>query len=708
VNEIGKFTLKGTFLPMSQKSGKLLVYRIYTEMVQPPARSPPKPRNRSSEPLPQQPILQRKASSRTIKKINKDVNEGPVTLTKVMKECSTILRELVSADVHKIFTEPVDAVALNLPTYNEVIKEPMDFRTIREKVTYTEMTHTDFERLVLLALDNALLFNNKEQLGLVYTEAIRLKAMFQDKFKQVAERERAKQAEANRGSSNKNRNKRKSMDDSDFEDDGMGPSDEDMSDADEGDDDPTNPWQEPPSRPRQQPKKKKPKAKRQRTSGGGGGGGGGGGYNGFNAAGGTISKAQHEQEMAAMQSQLMQQMERMQQQMNQQMQQVTQQVQMDQSRNELWRVQQTQNFTNGPSIIDTFQQQQKAEQSAKALAAASANSKGAFDGSQQDLSQIPLTAKEHEMVRDKVQKFADPGSGADEKAAKRGQKKLEEMLSILRKYKSIDDSEVEIAIDELPANCQREMWTFCFGARRTQAEIDRNVKKAKKKDDDDAWSPGGGLGGRRPQMRGKGGKEAHMDLGVASGVEHVPLGADVDPTGGFKVGVPGEADDDNDILDILGDEFDTEEDTSAWGGLSGTTDDTNANAKGGKEIPGKGVWGGKGEDHGSQGAAEAALQQSLQQHAAQKGEEMKQEALQQGEERTRIAQEEEERRKEEEKRKMEEAVRSAADAKARDEAESRHISNMATVDMDEQRLLMERYNQDNMSGSASPSSDYGF
>merc|ERR1719183_226694 len=122
VNEIGKFILKGTFLPMSQRSGKLLVYRFYTEFVNPaPARSPPKPPARP-EPGTEPPILARKASSRTIKKPVKDVSEGPVTLDKVMKDCSSILRELTSTDQHKIFTEPVDPVALMLPTYNTVIK----------------------------------------------------------------------------------------------------------------------------------------------------------------------------------------------------------------------------------------------------------------------------------------------------------------------------------------------------------------------------------------------------------------------------------------------------------------------------------------------------------------------------------------------------------------------------------------------------------
>ena len=79
----------------------------------------------------------------------------------------------------------------------------------------------------------------------------------------------------------------------------------------------------------------------------------------------------------------------------------------------------------------------------------------------------------------------------------------------------------------------------------------------------------------------RGGDELEIE---SMGVQHVPLGADSnDVQESFNMGGDGG----EDILDILGDEFDTEEGTSAWGGLA-------EESFSGKEFDGKGGVGGKG------------------------------------------------------------------------------------------------------------------
>jgi hypothetical protein len=41
---------------------------------------------------------------------------------------------VVASDVNRFFTQPVDPVALNLPTYRAVISHPMDLGTVQAKL----------------------------------------------------------------------------------------------------------------------------------------------------------------------------------------------------------------------------------------------------------------------------------------------------------------------------------------------------------------------------------------------------------------------------------------------------------------------------------------------------------------------------------------------------------------------------------------------
>ena len=59
-----------------------------------------------------------------------------------------------------IFLYPVDYVALNIPTYPSIVKTPMDFTTIRTKLSYNAYeSEADFHYDMNLVFDNCILFN---------------------------------------------------------------------------------------------------------------------------------------------------------------------------------------------------------------------------------------------------------------------------------------------------------------------------------------------------------------------------------------------------------------------------------------------------------------------------------------------------------------------------------------------------------------------
>lgn len=58
------------------------------------------------------------------------------------------------------FLAPVDAVALNLPNYHEIVKEPMDLGTIQSKLTNNLYENADeFEKDIRLMFRNCYAFN---------------------------------------------------------------------------------------------------------------------------------------------------------------------------------------------------------------------------------------------------------------------------------------------------------------------------------------------------------------------------------------------------------------------------------------------------------------------------------------------------------------------------------------------------------------------
>jgi hypothetical protein len=77
-----------------------------------------------------------------------------------LKACIRIIDDLLHNQYGDVFAAPVDFVALNLPTYPDVVKTPMDLGTVRNRlVTNHYRGLSDFISDVHLIWDNAKLFN---------------------------------------------------------------------------------------------------------------------------------------------------------------------------------------------------------------------------------------------------------------------------------------------------------------------------------------------------------------------------------------------------------------------------------------------------------------------------------------------------------------------------------------------------------------------
>lgn len=90
-------------------------------------------------------------------------------LPKALNELISLLQE---KDPHKIFAEPVDTH--EVPDYLALIKEPMDFSTMRTKVNNLEyQSFSDFERDFNLIVSNCMTYNAKDTI--FYKAAIKLR-----------------------------------------------------------------------------------------------------------------------------------------------------------------------------------------------------------------------------------------------------------------------------------------------------------------------------------------------------------------------------------------------------------------------------------------------------------------------------------------------------------------------------------------------------
>jgi transcription initiation factor TFIID subunit 2 len=93
----------------------------------------------------------------------KPTSINPVMNESNKKRCERVLKKLWAHQASQPFYEPVDAVALNIPQYYEVIKRPMDLSVIRKNFdTNQYATIWEFERDIRQIFWNCYSFNDHE------------------------------------------------------------------------------------------------------------------------------------------------------------------------------------------------------------------------------------------------------------------------------------------------------------------------------------------------------------------------------------------------------------------------------------------------------------------------------------------------------------------------------------------------------------------
>ena len=83
----------------------------------------------------------------------------------LQKKCLEIIEDLMKHPIAEVFMEPVDPVRDMVPDYLDIIKNPSDFSTIRNRLLERKyLTYEEFKRDVNLVWENAITYNTKQSL----------------------------------------------------------------------------------------------------------------------------------------------------------------------------------------------------------------------------------------------------------------------------------------------------------------------------------------------------------------------------------------------------------------------------------------------------------------------------------------------------------------------------------------------------------------
>eukprot|EP00977_Amphora_coffeiformis_P010344 scaffold2417_cov155-Amphora_coffeaeformis.AAC.6 len=210
VNAIGIFNLSGTLIMNGKTGGQVELYRTYPPALLKPAANPAadavssgaggaavdaatvaaasKSSVKPNFPPPPAKGLQRRESTRQIKLPSRLEDDDPsAQLNRIMDRCNQMIRTMREKDVASggFFSSPVDPVALGIPTYLQIIKEPMDLGTIARRMELNEMeSPEEFARLCRLVFENAMKFN-VDPAHSVHQAARNLLIQFNQKFRDI-------------------------------------------------------------------------------------------------------------------------------------------------------------------------------------------------------------------------------------------------------------------------------------------------------------------------------------------------------------------------------------------------------------------------------------------------------------------------------------------------------------------------------------------
>jgi hypothetical protein len=224
MNKFGKFSLYGTFEP----SGKLQMYRVYLpkKAAAPTPRSTPKstktkganfasPRSARTPgavagpvtPSPRETGQRVRKPSAVLTGSFETPATTPTTSNKrqmvefpepvvpqsssgrlprappSLSKCKDILKELSKHPLSIYFNDPVDPVKLNIPDYFTIIKEPMDFSSIRKNLEDNfYLGHEQYAEHMRLVFRNAIAYNVRRD-NPVHIAARELSDMFEERYR---------------------------------------------------------------------------------------------------------------------------------------------------------------------------------------------------------------------------------------------------------------------------------------------------------------------------------------------------------------------------------------------------------------------------------------------------------------------------------------------------------------------------------------------
>lgn len=107
-----------------------------------------------------------------------------------LKECSQILTKLLRNKFAFVFKAPVDAVALGLQDYHDIVKQPMDLGTVKLNLSKNlYATPCEFADDVRLTFNNALLYNPKhDPVHGMAQEMMKMMKRFEELFRPIQEK----------------------------------------------------------------------------------------------------------------------------------------------------------------------------------------------------------------------------------------------------------------------------------------------------------------------------------------------------------------------------------------------------------------------------------------------------------------------------------------------------------------------------------------
>ena len=207
-NKYGKFKLQGTY---AHDTAQLRLYKVYLPKAvkakpvkrgrTPKAKKTPKavvtPAPRAAAPvkavlLSSTPVVQTPASRKHSERkrilpahLREDMARANSSKLPVsLKKCAELLNFIKANQLAHPFLHPVDPVALNLPTYHQIITNPMDLTTVESNLAQSFYTDPyQFAGHVRLTFNNGMTFNAEAHM--VHIWAKKLLELFNKKFKNV-------------------------------------------------------------------------------------------------------------------------------------------------------------------------------------------------------------------------------------------------------------------------------------------------------------------------------------------------------------------------------------------------------------------------------------------------------------------------------------------------------------------------------------------